>query len=615
MAGRIPKQFIDELLTRSDIVDVIDARVPLRKAGKDYKACCPFHEEKTPSFTVSAVKQFYHCFGCGAHGSAIGFLMDYEHMSFVDAVEELAARAGLTVPREAGAAFEKDKDTGADLLELMREAARFYRQQLREHPQAGRAVEYLKGRGITGEIARDFDLGFAPDGWDNLLRALGKDENTREALARAGLVVKKDSGGYYDRFRDRVMFPIEDHRGRIVAFGGRVIDDVQGRTNAADAAEDRTPEAAQGGPKYLNSPETPLFHKGRELYGLFHARAAIKRENRVLVVEGYMDVVALAQFGIDFAVATLGTATTRDHLERLFRHAPEAVFCFDGDRAGREAAWRALDNALPVLREGRQISYLFLHEGEDPDTLVRKEGQEAFLARLKKAIPLPDYLFDTLSRQVDLGRLDGRARLVELARPLLSKMPIGVLRQMMLDRLSELSHMEPGKLPVSAGNPDQRTSSPRAFRPASSGPREPPSVVRLAIAMLLQRPELARNVHNEDALADLDMPGISLLVELLRVVKATAEMNTASIIENFSDSEHKQNLAKLAFWQHPALDQDLEAEFSGVMSRLDEASARQKTERLLQKKNTGELNQAEKDELARLLSLKRDNSRLSPSRH
>ena len=327
MAGRIPKQFIDELLTRSDIVDVIDARVPLRKAGKDYKACCPFHEEKTPSFTVSADKQFYHCFGCGAHGSAIGFLMDYDHMSFVEAVEELAARAGLTVPKEAGAAFEKEKDTGADLIELMREAVRFYRQQLRDHPQAPRVVNYLKGRGITGEIANEFNLGFAPEGWDNLLKALGKDDDSREALVRAGLAVKKDRGGYYDRFRERVMFPIEDHRGRVVAFGGRIID--------------------KGEPKYLNSPETPLFHKGRELYGLFHAREAIKRENRVMVVEGYMDVVALAQFGIDFAVATLGTATTRDHLERLFRHAPEVIFCFDGDRAGREAAWRALVLGCP----------------------------------------------------------------------------------------------------------------------------------------------------------------------------------------------------------------------------------------------------------------------------
>lgn len=595
MAGRIPKQFIDELLTRSDIVDVIDSRVPLRKAGKDYKACCPFHEEKTPSFTVSADKQFYHCFGCGAHGSAIGFLMDYEHLSFVEAIEELAGRAGLSVPKEAGAAFEKEKDTGADLIELVREAARFYRSQLREHPQAGRAVEYLKRRGITGEIARDFDLGFAPDGWDNLLRALGKDDASREALARAGLAVKKDGGGYYDRFRDRVMFPIEDHRGRVVAFGGRVID--------------------KGEPKYLNSPETPLFHKGRELYGLYHARDAIKRENRVLVVEGYMDVVALAQFGVDFAVATLGTATTRDHLERLFRHAPEIVFCFDGDRAGREAAWRALDNALPVLREGRQISFLFLPEGEDPDTLVRKEGQAAFLARIKTALPFPDYLFDSLRRQVDLGRLDGRARLVELARPLLSKMPAGVLHQMMLDRLAELSRMDPAKLPVTAGA-GAASTAPKAVAPRSSlAPQEPPSVVRLAVAMLVQHPGLARNVPDPGAFRDLELPGIELLRDLMNLLQDKADLNTAAIIENFSDSEHKHNLAKLAFWQHPALDQDVEAEFTGVMERLNAIAARQKTARLLQKKDAGELNQTEKDELARLLSLKKDISRLSPSRH
>lgn len=591
MPGRIPKSFIDELLTRCDIVDVIDARVPLRKAGKDYKACCPFHEEKTPSFTVSADKQFYHCFGCGAHGTAIGFLMDYEHMSFVEAVEELAGRAGLTVPTEAGGTYEKDKDTGADLIELLRDAARFYRQQLREHPQAARAVDYLKKRGISGEIARDFDLGFAPDGWDHLLRALGKDETARAALARAGLVVKKDGGGYYDRFRDRVMFPIADHRGRIVGFGGRIID--------------------TGEPKYLNSPETPLFHKGRELYGLFRARDAIKRERRVLVVEGYMDVVALAQFGVEFTVATLGTATTRDHLERLFRHAPEVIFCFDGDRAGREAAWRALENALPVLRDGRQISYLFLPEGEDPDTLVRREGTEAFLARVRKATPLPDYFFDSLSRQVDLGRLDGRARLVELARPLLSKLPPGVLRELMRQRLAELSRVEPTRLSLGAETPASVPAPP----PVSGGRREPPSMVRLAIAMLLQRPDLAQNVSEPAALAELELPGMDLFIHLLGVIQGTPGLNTASIIERFNDSEHKHSLAKLVFWDHPALRQDLVAEFNGVLNRLHETYARQKTERLLRKQDAGGLNQMEKDELARLLSLKRDNPGLSPSRH
>jgi DNA primase len=595
MAGRIPKQFIDELLTRSDIVDVIDSYVPLKKAGKDYKACCPFHEEKTPSFTVSVDKQFYHCFGCGAHGSAIGFLMDYEHMSFVEAVEDLATRAGLKVPKEAGVFSGPDKDNGADLLGLLREAERFYRQQLREHPQAGRVVEYLKGRGITGEIAHEFGLGFAPDGWDNLLRALGKDDASCEALARAGLAVKKESGGHYDRFRDRVMFPIEDHRGRIVAFGGRVID--------------------KGEPKYLNSPETPLFHKGRELYGLFHAREAIKRENRVLVVEGYMDVVALAQFGVDFAVATLGTATTRDHLERLFRHAPEVIFCFDGDRAGREAAWRALDNALPALREGWQASFLFLPEGEDPDTLVRKEGKDAFLARLKTAIPLPEYLFDNLMRQVDMNRMDGRARLVELARPLLSKMPQGVLRQMMLDRLAELSRMDVGKLPVPSGNTEPANSFRPAMRGSYSGPQEPPSIVRRAIALMLQHPALAEKLSNENELADLDLPGMPLFLELYGMLKNSPTMNTAAIIESFSDSEHQHHLSRLAVWDYPALAENVEMEFSGVINRLCDASSKQRAERLLQKQHAQGLNQTEKDELARLLSVKRDNSRLSPSRH
>jgi DNA primase len=595
MAGRIPKQFIDELLTRSDIVDVIDSYVPLKKAGKDYKACCPFHEEKTPSFTVSVDKQFYHCFGCGAHGSAIGFLMDYEHMSFVEAVEDLAARAGLKVPKEAGVFPGPDKDNGADLLGLIREAERFYRQQLREHPQAGRAVDYLKGRGITGEIAHEFGLGFAPDCWDNLLRALGKDEASREALARAGLAVKKEGGGYYDRFRDRIMFPIEDHRGRVVAFGGRILD--------------------KGEPKYLNSPETPLFHKGRELYGLFHAREAIKRENRVLVVEGYMDVVALAQFGVDFAVATLGTATTRDHLERLFRHAPEVIFCFDGDRAGREAAWRALDNALPALREGWQASFLFLPEGEDPDSLVRKEGKDAFLARLKTAIPLPEYLFDNLMRQVDMNRMDGRARLVELARPLLSKMPQGVLRQMMLDRLAELSRMDVGKLPVPSGNAEPAGSFRPAMRGSSGGPQEPPSIVRRAIALMLQHPALAQKLSNESELADLDLPGMTLFLELHSMLRNSPTMNTAAIIESFSDSEHQHHLSRLAVWDYPALAENVELEFSGVINRLCDASSKQRTERLLLKQHAQGLNQMEKDELARLLSVKRDNSRLSPSRH
>lgn len=582
MAGRIPRQFIDDLVTRTDIVEVIDARVPLRKAGKDYKACCPFHEEKTPSFTVSADKQFFHCFGCGKHGTAIGFLMEYEHLAFPEAVEELARQAGLTVPYEGGRSTP-EAQAGADLWDLLREAARFYRSQLREHPDAPRAVEYLKGRGITGEIAKSFELGFAPEGWDHLLRALGKDEATREALVTAGLAVKKEGGGYYDRFRARVMFPIHDHRGRVVGFGGRVI--------------------GAGEPKYLNSPETPLFHKGRELYGLYRARDAIKKESRVLVVEGYMDVVALAQFGIDYAVATLGTATTREHLERLFRHAPEVVFCFDGDRAGREAAWRALEVALPVLHEGRQVSYLFPPEGEDPDTLVRKEGAEAFAARLRAATPLPDYLFQTLARQVDLSRLDGRARLVELARPLLSKVPPGVFHEMLVGRLAEFAQMDADKLAALLKGP-ARTPAPVAGRPLGAvSSREPPSAVRMAIAMLVQHPRLVAGYGEVLDIGEVDLPGLALLREVIAVLQAHPGLNTAALLEHFRGNEQEHALMRLATWQHPALEPEgVEAEFRGVVSQVARAVTKERTQQLIQKEKVSGLTAEEKRELSRLLA-------------
>ncbi|MFM1892488.1 MAG: hypothetical protein RLZ44_1565, partial [Pseudomonadota bacterium] len=359
MAGKIPQRFIDDLIARVDIVDVINQRVPLKKAGHEYKACCPFHDEKTPSFTVSPTKQFYHCFGCGAHGTAIGFLMDYDRLSYPEAIEALADDLGLEVPHEAG--VERGPDL-SPLYEILEQAARFYAWQLRRHPDSARAVEYLRQRGVSGEIAADFRIGFAPPGWDNLLRELGGDARAVDSLRGAGLISEPEDGKRYDRLRDRIVFPILDARGRVVGFGGRVL--------------------GAGEPKYLNSPETPVFHKGRELYGLYQAKQAVKQLERLLVVEGYMDVVALAQFGIRYAVATLGTATTAEHLEKLFRSVPEVVFCFDGDRAGRDAAWKALETALPLLREGRQARFLFLPEGEDPDTLVRREGAAAFAARV-----------------------------------------------------------------------------------------------------------------------------------------------------------------------------------------------------------------------------------------
>ena len=586
MPGKIPKKFIDDLLSRIDIIDVIDARVPLKKAGKDYKACCPFHEEKTPSFTVSQDKQFYHCFGCGVNGSAIKFLMDYEHMSFPEAVKDLAQRAGVSVPHESQ--YSEDKpDITAPLLDVLGQADRFYRRMLREHPQAQEAIDYLKRRGLTGEIAADFGLGFAPDGWDNLLKAVGTTEESRMALLAAGLLVKKDAGGYYDRFRHRVMFPIHDHRGRLIGFGGRVLD--------------------QGEPKYLNSPETPLFHKGRELYGLYRARDALKRTGRALVVEGYMDVVALAQYGLDYAVATLGTATTRDHLERLFRYVPEVVFCFDGDRAGREAAWRALENGLPVLHEGRQVSFLFLPEGEDPDTLVRKEGAEEFGARLKAATPLPDYFFQHLADQVELNRLDGRARLVELARPHLSKMRPGVLRQLMVARLAELSHLpvaELSRLLETGERPVTPMAQRDIRRPAAGQTR--PSLVRTAIALLLQHPELARKVADAggEFRALEGRPGVVLLFDLLQLLRERPEIKTGFIIEHYRDSEHQRALEKLLAWQHPALSGDIEVEFQGVLEQLRREALGAETERLMDKDRLSGLTAAEKIELKRLLDRK-----------
>ncbi|HHH89105.1 MAG TPA: DNA primase, partial [Aliiroseovarius sp.] len=417
MSGRIPQSFIDDLLNRTDIVELIDSRVPLKKAGREYTACCPFHNEKTPSFTVSPDKQFYHCFGCGAHGTAVGFLMEYEHLDFPEAIEELARQAGLEVPREGGDADSRPRRQNTELYTLLAQADHFYQQQLRQHPQAARAVDYLKQRGLSGQTAAEFGIGFAPPGWDNLLRQLGNSPALQAQLVTSGMLIRKDDGKCYDRFRDRIMFPIRDARGRCIGFGGRILPDAAEAENAEKSGKKPA--------KYLNSPETPLFHKGRELYGLFEARRALRRISRLLVVEGYMDVVALAEAGIRYAVATLGTATTADHLQRLFRLCNEVVFCFDGDRAGREAAWRALENALPVMQDGRQIRFLFLPEGEDPDTQVKKIGAADFEAAIEAAMPFSEFFFSRLKQPLDMEHLDGRAQLVSQARPLLDKLPAG----------------------------------------------------------------------------------------------------------------------------------------------------------------------------------------------
>lgn len=587
MSGRIPRSFIDQLLTRVDIVDVIDARVPLKKAGKEYKACCPFHEERTPSFTVSQDKQFYHCFGCGEHGTAIGFLMAYDHMDFPEAVEHLAAQAGMEVPREEGPAARTQDRSGPDLLALLNEASRFYQAQLRKHPDARRAVEYLKNRGVTGATAARFGLGYAPDGWDNLLKALGGTAEGAEAkckaLLSAGLVSRKD-GRYYDRFRRRVMFPIQDYRGRVVGFGGRVL------------GEDE--------PKYLNSPETPLFHKGAELYGLYAARGAIKSTGRALVVEGYMDVVMLAQAGFDFAVATLGTATTRTHLERLFRYCADVIFCFDGDRAGRAAAWKALETALPVLRGGRQISFLFLPEGQDPDSLVRDQGVAAFQQLLDHATALPDYLLDHLCTQVDLERLDGRARLIELARPHLNRLEPGALKELLIDRVADLARTQrPAVVSALGGHATKRPDPPPGSAPRGPTEKKTPSLEQMALALVIQRPKLARIAHEVDMLSALnaDDPETTLLHDVVHAVTEHPGLNTAALLERFRDSERRSELETLAAWSHMIEDEELEDEFRGILQRLKQRAQDAQASRILEAAKRRKLNDEEKARLRELL--------------
>jgi DNA primase len=576
MAGLIPQAFIDELLARVDIVSVIDARVPLKKAGHEYKACCPFHNEKTPSFYVSPSKQFYHCFGCGAHGTAVGFLMEYERLEFPDAIEDLARDLGLEVPHEQGSAPHASLEPLDELRELLDKVNAYYQLQLREHSQRTRAVDYLKARGVDGPTAARFGIGYAPPGWDGLRDALGSQASA--GLLKLGLLVERGEGGGYDRFRDRVMFPIRDRRGRVVGFGGRTLAD--------DPA------------KYMNSPESVLFHKGRELYGLYEARAAVRQLERLVVVEGYMDVVALAQHGIPFAVATLGTATTTDHLDVLYRAAPEVVFCFDGDRAGRQAAWRALDQALPAQRDGRQARFLFLPEGEDPDSLVRSEGEAGFRGRLEEAMPLSEYLVQELSAQVDTRSVDGRARLAELARPLVGKVPEGVFRQLLFERLGEEVQLDGEKLSKLITKPEASPAPPRTRKMRPGGG---PSPVRVALGLLLRRPQLAERVASTAGWAETELPGSALLVQMIDVLREAPGITTGGLLERWRDDPEGRHLHRLLEREDPVPEAGIEAEFDDTVRRLDALAREARLEVLLAQAEQGGLDAAGKEELRDLL--------------
>ena len=530
MAGRIPQAFIDDLIARTDIVELIGGRVQLKKAGREWKACCPFHNEKTPSFWVSPDKQFYHCFGCGAHGTALGFLIEHDKLPFPDAVEELASRLGLDVPREDDGRAPRARP-GDGLHELLAQVTQFYRDHLRE---SARAKKYLADRGISAESCVKFAVGYAPNAWDSVLKRFGGNPERERALLEAGLVIERSGqgeSGFYDRFRDRVMFPIRDPRGRPIAFGGRIID--------------------QGEPKYLNSPETPLFHKGRELYGLYEARQALRKVERLMVVEGYVDVVRLAQSGIAYSVATLGTATTPEHLNRLFRVTSEIVFCFDGDAAGRTAAWRALENALEHARDGRQLRFLFLPEGHDPDTLVGEEGAEAFEARIGEAQPISEFLVRQLAEQTDLGSVDGRARLAELARPLLARVPPGVYYELLMERLAQEVRMPAGRLAdllrnrsPGAGRTVHLERPVRSGRPARSAGRQP--LLTQAIMLVLHHPAAARAIAATPDWLDGDQKGFAVLRELLETAGAEPKLTTAQVVERWRERPEGSRLAELA---------------------------------------------------------------------
>jgi len=590
MTGRIPQAFIDEIVGRSDIVELIGARVPLKKAGREFKACCPFHSEKSPSFWVSPDKQFYHCFGCGAHGTAIGFLMQYEKMEFVDAVADLAQRAGLEMPREA----LKGRETGgADLHEIMSRAARFFEQNLADN---ARARKYVAARGIDAKTSAAFALGYAPDSWDALLNRFGAQEDERRQILQLGMIIERDTrggeraAGFYDRFRDRLMFPIRDSRGRVIGFGGRIID--------------------QGEPKYLNSPETPLFHKGRELYGLYEARQARADFKRLMIVEGYMDVVRLHQAGITYSVATLGTATTQEHLNKIFRLTSEVVFCFDGDRAGRQAAWRALENSLPLARDGRELKFMFLPDGHDPDTLVAEEGSEAFETRLNGALPLSEYLIQHLMTEVDLNHDEGRAKLKALAAPLFARMPEGIYREMLAESLAARVSMPAAALKRSFKVDESPRRAPERLEPAL--PRRGRmsvgrgNLLTQAITLVLHHPSAAAAVKDPGSLGMVDKPGVAVLRDLLIQASAAAAPSTALLLERWRDLPEYGRLSELAMAEPLVADPAAAAKElqMAVQKLLAEYGPGRRMDELLRKAEEMGLNYDEKAELSRLLKSK-----------
>ncbi len=571
MSGRIPRSFIDDLLNRVDIVEVIDSRVPLKKKGREYWACCPFHGEKTPSFSVSPGKQFYHCFGCQKSGNAVGFLMDYDHMEFVEAIESLASSLGIEVPHEAGSGPPRQaKDTLEPMFQVLEKCSSYYQQQLKSSQAA---IEYLKNRGISGQTAKTFGIGYAPEGWNNL-------EGDKKLLVDTGMLILKDHGKPYDRFRHRLMFPICDRRGRTIAFGGRVIN-------------------PEDNPKYLNSPESALFHKGNEIYGLYEMKTAVTNIDRIYITEGYMDVVALAEHGVQTAVATLGTAINNRQIESLFRVCKTLVFCFDGDAAGKKAAWRSLEECLASLKEGRLARFLFLPEGQDPDSYIGEFGQAAFEQQAEQASTLTQYLFQHLLSECNIKTLEGRAQFLDRLRPYFGQIPLQSLKDQILAEVEQrLGQKIDGRMLRLLGEDKPSRSAPTRM------PEQHWTPTRLAINLLLKKPALANATGTHHELADSDIPGVDLLLKILDRIHDEPEISTQNLLDRFRGDEHEPHLYKLAMMEPPIEDDDsLERMFSDCLQRLQKQYIDHRQKQLITKLQSGEaLSEAEKLEHKKLFT-------------
>lgn len=572
MSGLIPQPFIDDLLHRTDIVELIDSYVPLKKRGNSHIACCPFHNEKSPSFNVVSKKQFYHCFGCGASGNAISFVMNYLNQGFPDAVETLATRLGLVVPREG----QSDKNAPSqDLYQLLAKVNAYYQNHLKHDGQ--KAIDYLKKRGLSGEVAKRYQLGYAPEGWHTLEKAF---PGQQRELLNTGMLIRNEDNKIYDRYRNRIMFPIHDRHGRIIGFGGRVLDATQK-------------------PKYLNSPETVLFQKSRELYGLHQVLNHNKAVDCIIIVEGYMDVIALAQHGIDNCVATLGTATSSYHIQLLAKHTKQLVFCFDGDTAGKQAAWRALESSLPHLHSGLDARFIFLPEEHDPDSLVRTEGKEHFISQLQKAIPLHRFFFDSLTQKLSLNNPSGKTQLINLVKPYFQKMIESSYKQLLVEELSRFTHIENHRL-------NQLLSESSEIRLTEKPANITRTPFRIAIALLLQNPEiLAGSMHEIDP-HWLDPKEHFILITLIEQINKNEQPNTATLLELWRNTDYFESISKLAVWNHQVPEQELQKEFIDTLLFLQKQNSNQQINQLIEKSRQLSLSENEKLTLLELLKKRHD---------